>query len=41
MASAIMIAVGYIGLITCFGWWGCAFACAHVGVLMLSFIRRR
>lgn len=41
MASAVMIAVGYAGLITCFGWWGCAFACAHVGALALSFIRRR
>lgn len=39
MASAIMITVGYMGLVTFFGWWGFALACGHVGVLMLSFIR--
>lgn len=36
MASAAMIAVGYAGLITCFGWWGVGFAAIHIVLLILS-----
>ena len=36
MASAVMIAIGYAGLVTCFGWWGAGFAMAHIGLLLIS-----
>lgn len=41
MASTVLIAAGYLALITCFGWWGAFFAVAHIGILLLSTNKRR
>lgn len=36
MVSAVLIAVGYMGLIATCGWWGLAGAAIHVAVLVAA-----
>lgn len=36
MVSAVLIAVGYMGLIATCGWWGLAAAVLHIGILLAA-----